>query len=338
MPGAAETTALLLASLLLGLAGARVARWHALRLNLLDQPGERRSHAVPTPRGGGVGIVASWLLAWAWVGLRTPVPPAIVAAAIGGMGLVAGVGWIDDHRPFSAWIRLLAHLVAGAGVGAALLVAGATPLVAASAFLAVAVLVNVWNFMDGIDGIAASQAALAALAWALLDEAGPVTVVALALVAGCCGFLPMNLPRARIFLGDVGSGALGFALAMLLALQMERSAATPLYWLVLVLPLTAFLVDASLTLVRRMVLGHRWWTPHVSHAYQQLAAWQGRHWPVTLAYAAWTGCTCLVAWLVPPGEAPFTIGAFIGCCGAGAMAWWAATGRTHRIGRDTVDE
>jgi UDP-N-acetylmuramyl pentapeptide phosphotransferase/UDP-N-acetylglucosamine-1-phosphate transferase len=330
--------ALLLASFLLGLGGAVLARRHALRRNLLDQPGERRSHTVPTPRGGGIGIVTAWILAWAWVGARTATPPGTVAAAIGGMCLVAGVGWIDDHRPLSARIRLVAHVVAGAGVAAALSAAGAPLLVALIALVAVAVLVNVWNFMDGIDGIAASQAVLVALAWAWLAGPGPAMVVALALAAGCCGFLPMNLPKARIFLGDVGSGALGFALAVLLVLLAGAPGVEPLHWLVLVLPLSAFLIDASLTLARRMLLGHRWWTPHVTHAYQQLAAWQGRHWPVTLAYAAWTVAMCAVALLVPPGEAPITIGAFIGCCGAGALAWWAATGRAHRIGRDVVDE
>jgi UDP-N-acetylmuramyl pentapeptide phosphotransferase/UDP-N-acetylglucosamine-1-phosphate transferase len=116
--------------------------------------------------------------------------------------------------------------------------------------------------------------------------------VAWALAAACAGFLPFNFPRARIFLGDVGSGALGYALAALVALEVRGGAAG--LWVLL--PLSAFLLDATLTLGARMVRGERWWTPHVQHLYQRLARyWQG-HRRVTYLYAGWTLAASGIAW------------------------------------------
>lgn len=133
-----------------------------------------------------------------------------------GLLIVAGIGWWDDHKPLSPWLRLVVQ-----GVAALALAAGAgwesgQWLPALLAFGAAMVLVNVWNFMDGINGLASGQAALAALGYAALLT-GEWHWLALALLAGCVGFLPFNFPRARIFLGDVGSGALGYVLAALLA-------------------------------------------------------------------------------------------------------------------------
>lgn len=256
------------------------ARAHARSRGLMDLPGERRSHVVPTPRGGGVGIALAGLCAcgwlawtrdsgWIWIG--------------GGLALVASVGWWDDHRPLPAWPRLLAHLVAGACLAAGLLALSASAAAAVAALLLVPVLVNVWNFIDGIDGLATSQALLAALAFGwVLDGAG--RMLALVVAAACCGFLPFNLPKARIFLGDIGSGALGFVLAMLLAIGLARGPAGS--W-PLLLPLAACLVDAGLTLGRRMLRGERWWQPHVQHLYQSLARRHG-HSRITLGYAGWT--------------------------------------------------
>jgi UDP-N-acetylmuramyl pentapeptide phosphotransferase/UDP-N-acetylglucosamine-1-phosphate transferase len=147
------------------------------------------------------------------------------------------------------------------------------------------VLVNVWNFMDGIDGLAGSQALAAAAAYALFAGTGPVAWLGVALAAACAGFLPFNLPRARIFLGDVGSGALGYLLAVLTALSLQAAGwrAAPL----LALPLLAFGVDASLTLARRLLRGERWWEPHVQHAYQAQARRSG-HAAVTVGFLAFT--------------------------------------------------
>src|SRR5690606_29707654 len=130
-------------------AGAWLARWHALRRGLLDQPGERRSHRVPTPRGGGIGIVIAWALACAALGLHGVLPAALAVAAVAGVLLVGGVGYADDHRPLSPWLRLAVHVLAGAGLSVAVLATGGASWLALLALVLVPVLINVWNFMDG---------------------------------------------------------------------------------------------------------------------------------------------------------------------------------------------
>ena len=280
----------------IGLLGTTLARRYALRARLLDHPGERRSHLTATPRGGGVAIVIALLVAVCWLIVRdpqqAPAQQAWLASFAVGLMLVAAIGAIDDHRPLSPWLRLAVHALASLVLAGGCLVAYGDPWLALAAFVLSIGLTNVWNFMDGIDGLAASQAALLAAGAALFLD-GPMQWVALALCAACCGFLPMNFPRARIFLGDVGSGALGFAVA---ALCIDIAAAGRPGWPLSLLPLSAFLVDAALTLGGRMLRGERWWTPHVTHAYQVWAKALGRHLPVTLAYAAWTTISLVLWW------------------------------------------
>ena len=270
----------------IGLVGTWLARGYALRHALIDQPGERRSHDTPTPRGGGIAIAVALLVALAWLALADPARTLLHVVIAVGLLLVAGVGWIDDHRPLSPWLRLATHAVAAMFLSWATFMAGGGLVVCALAFVLAMALVNIWNFMDGIDGLAASQAGLVALGYAMFAGSGPVMWLGLALLAACAGFLPFNLPRARIFLGDAGSGALGFALAALASmllpgLDWERA---PL----LLLPLCAFGVDATLTLGTRMVRGDRWWLPHTEHAYQRWTRRNGRHGVATAAYAGWT--------------------------------------------------
>ncbi len=264
----------------IGAAGTWLARRYALHRQLIDQPGERRSHTEATPRGGGIAIVVALAIAAVALGLRQPLDAPLLAAFLVGLVLVAGIGWVDDHRPLSPWLRLLVHAFASGLFALAAASVFDSPLLGLGAFVAAMVLTNVWNFMDGINGIAASQAALVAavLAWVCGGSWGGL---ALALAAACLGFLPFNFPKARIFMGDVGSGAIGFALAALATVAASRLGARS--W-VLLLPLSPFLVDASLTLARRVLRGERWWTPHTQHAYQAWARRRG-HTRVTLAYA-----------------------------------------------------
>lgn len=267
-------------------AGTWAARAYALHRQLIDQPGARRSHRVPTPRGGGIAIVAALLIAITAMILRRPDVIVLLVCAGFGLMLVSGIGWIDDHRPLSAWSRLVVHAVAAGWLATGFYLSGSSGVLAVLTGLLALVLTNIWNFMDGIDGLAASQAGLVAAAVAMASG-DPLTIhLALALAAAVSGFLPFNFPRARIFLGDVGSGALGFALALLTGLWL-REVRFDAWWLA-VLPLSAFLIDAGYTLFTRMLRGERWWTPHVSHAYQRWARHAGRHLPVTFGYAVWT--------------------------------------------------
>jgi len=273
----------------LSLCGTLAARAYALRRDLLDHPGERRSHVVATPRGGGVGIVLAMLVAMGLLVFEDRGQAVAMALSLAGLLLVAGIGWLDDHRPLSPWSRLAVHAVAACLLGVVAIGIDGRIASALSAFVLAMVLVNIWNFMDGIDGIAALQALVVAGACALLAGDPASRWLALALAAACLGFLPLNLPRARIFLGDVGSGALGYGLALVIVLAAAGGGqtASPSAWLLLLVPPSAFLVDAALTLAARILRGERWWTPHVMHAYQRWANALGSHLPVTFAYAAW---------------------------------------------------
>lgn len=301
----------------IGLLGTFAARRYALRADLLDHPGERRSHSTATPRGGGIAIVVALLAAACWLAARNPQQMPWLAGFATGLGLVAGIGAIDDHRPLSPWLRLAVHALASLALAYGSFLVHGDPLIAIAAFVLSIGLTNVWNFMDGIDGLAASQAALLAAGTALFLD-GPAQWLALALCAACCGFLPFNFPRARIFLGDVGSGALGFAVA---ALCIEVAAGRSPGWPLSLLPLSAFLVDAALTLVGRMLRGERWWTPHVMHAYQVWARRSGRHLPVTLAYAAWTMIALALWWWFRDRGTAFITMSLFGWYTLSAFAW-----------------
>lgn len=312
----AALAGLVLAAFVVSFAGTAWARVHAARKGMLDAPGERRSHAVATPRGGGIGIALVALLAcaawdWWWIGA--------------GLLLVAAAGWWDDHRPLPAWPRLLAHLVAGGCLAAGMWLQGAGAVVALAALLLVPVLVNAWNFIDGIDGIASSQALLAALGLGCL-LAGQERALAVAVAAACAGFLPFNLPRARIFLGDVGSGALGYLLAVLVAMGLAMR--EPATWPLPLLAVATSLVDSGLTLAWRALRGEAWWRPHVQHLYQRLSRRLG-HPPVTLLYAGWTAMAIgLMLLLAGATAVPVWIGATV-FLGVSSGAWWRLHGSLH---------
>jgi len=266
-----------------------LARYYALRRDLLDHPGQRRNHAVATPRGGGIGPVAVLLGGGALFAALDPQSRFALVVFLIGLAVVAAIGWLDDHRPTPAWLRLIVHLGAALAISIALLGLPHGPLQCAVIVLStfgVAGLVNAWNFMDGIDGIAASQAGLVAiilLAGAWL--AGAWWAVGLLLLAAVLGFLPYNIPRARIFLGDVGSGALGFVVA---ALLLRAIAIGRLPWPLALLLVSAFLVDSGMTLLSRVLYGKTWWRPHREHLYQWLVRSGYTHLQVTRCYALWT--------------------------------------------------
>ncbi|WP_334179940.1 lipopolysaccharide biosynthesis protein [Pseudoxanthomonas sp.] len=310
-----------LAVITLGTAFATwVARRYAMRGNLMDQPGERRSHHVATPRGGGIAIVLAVVVSGLYLGLRQASVDPLLIAFLPGLLIVAGIGWWDDHRPLSPWLRLAVQAVAALilGVGAGWQSGHWFPVLLA--FGAAMVLVNVWNFMDGINGLAASQAALAALAYAGLLS-GEWRWLALALLAGCLGFLPFNFPNARIFLGDVGSGALGYVLAGLIVAAIADNAPIATMPLLL-LPLCAFLVDAGFTLSGRMLRREKWWTPHVGHLYQMGARRFG-HTAVTSVYMAFGGISLLLSYTLSCETLPVTSAAVGVIYGVGGTLWFS---------------
>ncbi len=310
-------------------AGTWLARRYAVSKQLMDQPGARRSHAVATPRGGGIAIVAVILLSMAWMGTTRIVPGTLLACFAGGLLMVAGIGWLDDHRPMSPWPRLFIHGLAAVVLAWGIHSVTHDPWLTVATFVLAAVLTNVWNFMDGIDGLAASQAAIGAFAMALALGGG-WALLAMGLGAAVLGFLPFNFPKARIFLGDVGSGALGFLLAGLIALAL---AAGRVHWTLLALPFAAFLVDATFTLIMRMLRREKWWSPHVQHTYQRWAAREGTHVRTTVAYAVFSllGGILMqvgIGWRVP-GGAWMCIAWY-----AGTVVVWARMRRDVIINKD----
>lgn len=262
---------------------AAVATWlvrrYAIRKSLIDVPNERSSHSEPTPRGGGIGILLALLAglcaayALGWVQLRL-----FLALSIGGV-LVGGIGLIDDHRHVRALTRASVHFIAALlalvllggmpvlRLGTEQLMLGAAGWVLSA--LGIVWLINLYNFMDGIDGIAASEALVACAIGTLLASlvgASSVAIAAAVVAAAAAGFLVWNWDPAKIFMGDVGSGLLGYCIAVI-AVGSENAGGPPLLvWLVLG---AVFFVDATLTLVRRVLHGEKWFVAHRRHAYQR---------------------------------------------------------------------
>jgi Fuc2NAc and GlcNAc transferase len=293
------------AALIISAVMTGVVRRFAVRHGLLDHPNQRSSHSTPTPRGGGIAIVLASLLAVGAQWLRGTVAPQLFAALLIGGLAVAAVGFMDDRRRLSAKLRLLVH--AGAAILAMALLGGLPPIqigqqllhFGAGGFvfgvLAIIWALNLFNFMDGIDGIAGSEAAFVCGAGALLamrfDSGLGSSHAALAMCAATIGFLLWNWPPARIFMGDVGSGYLGYAIALFALADGREQPAGILSWLILG---GVFLCDATVTLVVRAVRGQRLSAAHRSHAYQRLARRWRSHRRVTLVIAAVNVC-----WLLP---------------------------------------
>jgi Fuc2NAc and GlcNAc transferase len=282
-----------------------LARRHALRHAILDIPNVRSSHVAPTPRGGGLAIVGAFSAALVMLVFAAGLPIKIAFTLIAGGGAVALTGYLDDRKTLPASVRICVHAIAASL--AIIVVGGVTQPtlqhmglhgVWAGGLLglvAVTWFTNLFNFMDGIDGIAGSEAVFVAGAGALLNWRfggdGGLTASMLALAAATLGFLIWNWPPARIFMGDVGSGFLGFALAVL-SLAASRHSAVPLEaWVILG---GVFLVDATFTLISRAARGQRWFEAHRAHAYQILASRWRAHLPVTVLVIAVN-----VLWLFP---------------------------------------
>lgn len=283
-------SALLAAALSIVFVG--LVRRDALRRGLIDRPNERSSHSLPTPRGGGLGVVAALaltILAIVGPGRALAQWPAALAVAI-----VAIVGWLDDHRGAPVRLRLAVHVAAGSLLLPLARVASfGWPGEAVGVTLAVVLAcwwilwtvsaINVLNFVDGIDGIVGLQLLVYGAYLAYIGTAGGAArVFGFALTGVSAGFLAWNWAPARIFLGDVGSGALGVVVVIggLLALREGRAGFVVVY-----LPLAPIFLDATVTLARRARRGERLSEAHRSHLYQRLANAGRSHALVAAAYA-----------------------------------------------------
>ena len=256
------------------------------KLAVMDVPGQRSSHTRPTPRGGGAPIAIGMLVAAAMAGGTGAVPFVIAVAFFGAIGM------LDDLRGLPARLRLALQLVGSAAVAALLVASISLPVLAlAGVALAITVwvtgFVNAFNFMDGVNGISASHALIGGLAYACLGEWHQdrfLVAAGLAIALGACAFLPWNIARARVFLGDVGSYSLGAALALLSATAVVRGLPPE----AALGPLALYLADTAWTLQRRIRLGERCFEAHRTHVYQRWCDVGWSHQEVTLLTAAGT--------------------------------------------------
>jgi len=273
------------------------------RMHILDHPNERSLHSQPTPRMGGVAIVCGVaaggvvvVLFWGY-----PIPRAVLW--LGGLAvLIASVSYWDDRRHLPVGFRLAAHflsalllLLAGLGIDGITL-PGATFALPAwfaggASILFTVWMINLYNFMDGMDGFAGGMAVigfstLALLGWWADDQF--VATLNLIIASAAAGFLFFNFPPARIFMGDTGSSTLGFLVAGM-SLWADTRGVTPLW--VSILIFSPFIVDATVTLLRRLVRGEKVWQAHKNHYYQRLvqAGW-GHRKTVLLEYLLMLFC------------------------------------------------
>lgn len=257
----------------------------------LDEPNARSLHQTPTPRSGGLGVLLGIAVAWLIVAPRLPW---IFWLAL---VLVVAVSLVDDLRGLHAGVRLGAHLVAAGLATMALISADTPPWQTAALILGIGWMCNLYNFMDGSDGLAGGMTLFGFLAYAIAAWfAGSVqfALLNLAVAAAAAGFLLHNFHPARIFLGDTGSVPLGFLAAVLGLngwLQHDWT------WWFPLLVFSPFIVDASVTLMRRLLSRARIWEAHRDHYYQRLVQLGFGHRNTALAeYALMTACALLALW------------------------------------------
>jgi len=279
-------------------------RLYALSSGLVDTPSPRSSHERPTPRGGGLSIVITFIALLILLYLFAELPKQMFYALLVGGALIGGVGFLDDRRHIPAAFRFVVHFTAASIV---IYIIGGLPPLQFGAYMldlgwggdifAVVFLVwltNLFNFMDGIDGIAAIEAIFIAAAAIIVSGAESEQYLVLleaGLVAGCVGFLFWNWPPARIFMGDVGSGFLGITLGTLAIISANLNDLPIWTWLILA---GVFVVDATVTVITRMINREKWYAAHCSHAYQRVARRLQSHKRITVLVSAIN-----VGWLLP---------------------------------------
>ncbi len=287
-------------------------RRRAMQSGMLDRPNERSSHNTPTPRGGGLAVL---IVTGAGIAVAIAIellPAAVGLAVLPGYLAIGWIGWRDDRQGVPASIRFVVHLASAAWLlvvieatlGSGNMIASVHAVaVAGFLWISIAWATNVFNFMDGIDGIAGSQGIFlgaAGVGIAIL-QGQPGFAVLWAVVAGsCAGFLVWNWPPARIFMGDVGSGSLGFLCAALPVVSGGGRLDAIWPWVIL---WSTFVVDATVTLIRRAMRREAVHKAHRSHAYQWMSRRWNSHTRVTVCFISinvlWVAPLAYVAALWP---------------------------------------
>ncbi len=280
---------------LLAFAMTYFMRAYALKKNIIDNPNERSSHSVPTPRGGGVAVVCSYLLALAVLIYSQQLTLHIGLTLMAAGFVIALLGFLDDHGHINSMLRLAVHFLVAIGVVISL--GGFSEVTAFNgmqlgfianiiAVLFLVWLLNLYNFMDGINGIASVEAITTVVSMGILYYVLNTTLNSdiLWLLAACVfGFLLWNFPKAKIFMGDACSGFLGLTLGILALIALKENLVLFCAWIIC---LGVFVVDATYTLIKRVLSGYKMYDAHRSHSYQILSRKWGSHTLVTLAIAA----------------------------------------------------
>lgn len=305
-----------------------LARSRAAQL-ALDEPNARSLHTIPVPRTGGVGLLLGVTAGWAWI---TPHLPWLFWAAL---LLLIAVSLLDDLRGLSAAVRLATHLFAAMLMASALPALHESLLLFAMAVLAIGWMCNIYNFMDGSDGLAGGMTVFGFLIYAVaawLSGSVQFALLNLVVAAAATGFLLHNFHPARIFLGDSGAVPLGFLAATFGIIGwLQRDWA----WWFPLLVFSPFIVDASVTLARRLMSGARVWEAHRDHYYQRLVQMGLGHRGTALAeYALMAICGLAALLAITLGEVmQLTILAVVGALYAGLILCiqrlWRARQQLH---------
>lgn len=280
-------------------------RHYAISKNILDIPNHRSSHVAPTPRGGGVVFVVIFLLVAIYLGLSRNISFWDSLGFIVAGSSVALLGYLDDQFQIKPLWRLLAHFAASAFALFCLsgmqsislfgwICSAPSILLNGFALFYLVWFLNLYNFMDGIDGLAAIETITICLGGALiymLHGNESFMMLPLVLVAVVTGFLCLNFPPARIFMGDAGSGFLGLIIGMFTI--QAGNVDHQFFWSWLILS-GVFIVDATLTLFRRLFAKSKVYEAHRSHAYQHATDLLNSHFYVTFGVLAIN-----VLWLLP---------------------------------------
>ncbi len=314
------TAILLFGTFVLSFVLTGAIRKYALATSLIDVPNERSSHKVPTPRGGGLGIVIAYMvfglvlnhiLDISLIGLLGVMIPSLA---------VAMIGFWDDHGHIEAMWRLLMHF--GCAFTLLFLLPVLPDIFGGIKWLQVALYVpatlylvwmlNLYNFMDGIDGIAGMEAITVCLGGGLLwwwANGSPLAFFPFSIAAASLGFLLWNFPKAKIFMGDGGSGFLGFVLGSFALISGGE--VDLLFWAWNIL-LVVFIVYGTLTLIRRIIGGEKFTKAHNTHAYQNASRRHNRHSVVSITVAVINVLWLFpIAWMVVAGHIHSLIGVII---------------------------
>lgn len=271
------------------------------RRAILDLPNERSSHETPTPKGGGLILVPVILLSWVIIGVQQDFPPFLIWGLSGAALALAALSWMDDLKGLSPAVRLLIQIAGVVFVltmqpDAGFYFQGLLPP-QADTFMAGVLwvwFINLFNFMDGIDGITGVESLI--LGGGVFLIGGEPALLGLIVAGAMLGFLKWNWHPAKLFMGDVGSVPLGFLLGWLLLDLAARG-----YWVAALILPGYYLADSGITLVRRALKGEKVWLPHRQHFYQQAVQRGLSHARVSL-YVLFVGILLVaLAWFAENG-------------------------------------